>query len=45
MLLLFVQGHYGILVEVENENDNRPEFQSETVEQLSISEVNTWNNT
>lgn len=40
MLLLFVQGHYGILVEVENENDNKPQFQPETVKHLSISEVN-----
>lgn len=39
-LLLFLQGHYGILVEVANENDNRPKFQQETVEQLSVSEVN-----
>lgn len=39
MLLLSVQGHYSIAVEVMNENDNRPKFQRETVEQLSISEV------
>lgn len=45
ILLLSVQGHYGILVAVENENDNSPKFQPETVEQLSISEVNPTLNT
>lgn len=38
-LRLLLQGHYGVLVEVVNENDNRPTFRQETLEQLSVSEV------
>lgn len=38
-LLLFLQSHYRILVEIVNENDNRPNFQQETIEPFTVSEV------
>uniref|UniRef100_A0A3P9MVZ5 Cadherin-related family member 5-like n=1 Tax=Poecilia reticulata TaxID=8081 RepID=A0A3P9MVZ5_POERE len=35
------QSHYRILVEILNENDNKPKFLEETIQPFSISEVNS----
>lgn len=40
LFCLFPQSQYRILVEIVNENDNRPKFLKETIQPFTISEVN-----
>lgn len=43
MSLNLFQSRYRIVVEILNENDNRPKFVPQTIQPFTISEVNVMN--